>query len=75
MTSKKCSGLEIPDGEAYKRAEKMFYCQQLGMNFREIGEKLGVDRSVVHRSLNHRNMLVSRHLAIKALDERRLGLE
>jgi len=71
MTIKKCSGWSIPDGEAYKRAEKMFCCQQLGMSLREIGEKFGVSSTRVQQVLLARKRVIRE----KQLYEKLLGLE
>ena len=61
----------IPDGEAYKRAEKMFCCQQLGMSLREIGEKFGVSSTRVQQVLLARKRVIRE----KQLYEKMLGLE
>ena len=75
MGTKLLGRWDIPDGEGYKQSEKFFYCRQLGMTFREIGEKFGVRASTVQQSINKRDLAVRRHIEIKAIDEQRLGMK
>ena len=69
------SSWEIPDGDAYKRAEKMFYYKQLGMTYREIGLKFGITADRVRQIFSDRKMAVAEYLRSKELEEQRLCLK
>lgn len=75
MKWKPSSSWEIPDGEAYKRAEKMFYYKQLGMTYSEIATKFGITGNRVRQIFSDRKMAVAEHLRSKELEEQRLGLK
>ena len=75
MGSKLLGRWDIPDGEAYKQSEKFFYCRQLGMTYREIGERFEISGNTVRQILLKRAKMVDGYLIIKDSDEHRLGLK